>query len=83
MGAAIQGGVWVYLCFDILLVDVTPLSLGLETLVVNTVLISRILANSTNQNLLTAQDNQTVVDIQVFQGERKMARQPTSSQFKQ
>jgi molecular chaperone DnaK len=76
MGAAIQGGVLVGDVKDILLLDVTPLSLGLETLGgVTTVLIPRnttIPANK-SQVFSTAADNQREVTIKVLQGERDMA----------
>jgi len=76
MGAAIQGGVLVGDVRDILLLDVTPLSLGIETLGgVNTVLIPRnttIPANK-SQVFSTAADNQREVTIKVLQGEREMA----------
>ncbi len=76
MGAAIQGGVLAGDVKDILLLDVTPLSLGVETLgAVFTRLIDR---NTTipvkkNQVFTTAQDGQTTVEIHVLQGERPMA----------
>jgi molecular chaperone DnaK len=76
VGAAIQGGVLAGDVDDILLLDVTPLSLGIETLGgVSTRLIDR---NSTiptkkSQIFSTAADNQTTVEIHVLQGEREMA----------
>ncbi len=76
VGAAIQGGVLAGEVDDILLLDVTPLSLGIETLgSVTTKLIDR---NSTiptkkSQVFSTAADNQTTVEIHVLQGEREMA----------
>jgi molecular chaperone DnaK len=76
IGAAIQGGVLAGEVKDILLLDVTPLSLGVETLgSVMTVLIER---NTTipiekAEVFSTAEDNQTAVDIHVLQGERSMA----------
>ena len=77
LGAAIQGGVLAGDVTSMLLLDVTPLSLGLETLGgVFTKLIER---NSTipiskNEIFSTAADSQTAVDVYVFQGERPMAR---------
>ena len=76
MGAAIQGGVLTGDVNDIVLLDVTPLSLGLETLGgVFTVLIPRntTIPTSKSQVFSTAADNQPAVDIHVLQGERKMA----------
>ena len=76
MGAAIQGGVLTGDVNDIVLLDVTPLSLGLETLGgVMTVLIPRntTIPTSKSQVLSTAADNQPAVDIHVLQGERPMA----------
>jgi molecular chaperone DnaK len=76
VGAAIQAGVLAGEVKDVLLLDVTPLSLGLETLGrVMTVLIER---NTTipvkkSEIFSTAEDNQTAVDIHVLQGERPMA----------
>ena len=76
IGAAIQGGVLAGDVKDVLLLDVTPLSLGLETLGgVMTKLIER---NSTiptkkSEVFSTAEDNQTAVDIHILQGERAMA----------
>ncbi len=75
-GAAIQGGVIAGDYNDIVLVDVTPLSLGVETLGgVMTVLIPRNTAIPTTKKEVfsTAQDNQPAVDIRVLQGERTMA----------
>ncbi len=76
MGAAIEGGVLVGEVSDIVLLDVTPLSLGLETLGgVFTVLIPRntTIPTSKTQVFSTAADNQPAVDIHVLQGERSMA----------
>lgn len=76
MGAAIQGGVIAGDVQDIVLLDVTPLSLGIETLGgVMTVLIPRntTIPTSKSQIFSTAADNQTAVDIHVLQGERPMA----------
>ena len=76
MGAAIQGGVLAGDVKDVLLLDVTPLSLGIETLGgVSTVLIPRntTIPTSKSQVFSTAADNQPAVDIHVLQGERPMA----------
>ena len=76
MGAAIQGGVLTGEVNDIVLLDVTPLSLGIETLGgVCTVLIPRntTIPTSKSQVFSTAADNQPAVDIHILQGERSMA----------
>jgi molecular chaperone DnaK len=77
VGAAIQGGVLKGEVKDVLLLDVTPLSLGLETLGgVMTVLIPRNTTIPTRKSEIfsTATDNQTNVEVHVLQGERQMAR---------
>ncbi len=76
IGAAIQGGVLAGEVKDVLLLDVTPLSLGIETLGgVTTVLIHRNTTIPTKKAEIfsTAEDNQTTVEIHVLQGEREMA----------
>jgi molecular chaperone DnaK len=81
IGAAIQGGVLAGEVKDVLLIDVTPLSLGIETLGgVMTVLIPRNTPIPTKkcEVFTTAADNQTQVEIHVLQGERKMAKENKS-----
>jgi molecular chaperone DnaK len=76
IGAAIQGGVLAGDVKDVLLLDVTPLSLGIETMgAVTTVLIPRNTTIPTKKSEVfsTAEDNQTTVEIHVLQGERQMA----------
>merc|ERR1712025_1010158 len=77
MGAAIQGGVLTGSVSDVLLLDVTPLGLGIET--IGGIVHKLITANSTiptkkSQIYSTAADGQTQVDIKVYQGEREMAK---------
>jgi molecular chaperone DnaK len=77
VGAAIQGGVLSGEVEDVVLLDVTPLSLGLETMgEVMTVLIPRNTTLPTRKTEIfsTAEDNQTAVDIHVVQGERELAK---------
>ena len=77
IGAAIQGAVLTGEQKDVLLLDVTPLSLGIETLGgVTTVLIPRntTIPTRKTETFSTADDNQTTVEIHVLQGEREMAR---------
>jgi molecular chaperone DnaK len=77
LGAAIQGGVLSGDVDDILLLDVTPLSLGIETMgSVTTKLIERntTIPSKKSQIFSTAADNQTIVDIHVLQGEREMSQ---------
>lgn len=78
MGAAIQGGILSGDVKDIVLLDVTPLSLGIETLGnVFTKLIERntTIPTTAKQVFSTAEDNQTSVDIHVLQGERPLAKE--------
>jgi molecular chaperone DnaK len=77
VGAAIQAGVLMGEVKDVVLLDVTPLSLGIETLGgVNTVLIPRntTIPTAKSETFSTAEDSQTAVDIHVTQGERPMSR---------
>ncbi len=77
LGAAIQGGVLAGDVTDVLLLDVTPLSLGIETMGgVFTKMIERntTIPTKRSQVFSTAEDNQPAVDISVYQGERQMAR---------
>ena len=76
IGAAVEGGILQGEVRDVLLLDVTPLSLGIETLGgINTILIPKntTIPTSKSQIFSTAADNQTSVEIHVLQGERPMA----------
>ncbi|MSP56843.1 MAG: molecular chaperone DnaK [Myxococcales bacterium] len=77
LGAAVQGGVLAGDVTDMLLLDVTPLSLGIETLGgVHTILIARntTIPASKSEIFSTAADSQTAVDVHVYQGERQLAK---------
>ena len=77
IGAAVQGGIMQGDVRDVLLLDVTPLSLGIETFGgVNTILIAKntTVPTAKNQVFSTASDSQTSVDVHVLQGERPMAQ---------
>lgn len=77
IGAAVQGAILTGGVTDVLLLDVTPLSLGIETLGgINTKLIERntTIPTKKSQIFSTAEDNQTAVDIRVVQGEREFAK---------
>ncbi len=77
IGAAIQGGVLAGDVTDVLLLDVTPLSLGIETMGgIATKLIPRntTIPSKKSQVFSTAENNQTAVDIKVVQGEREFAK---------
>lgn len=86
LGAAIQGGVLAGDVTDVLLLDVTPLSLGIETMGgIATKLIQRntTIPSKKSQIFSTAEDNQTSVDIRVVQGEREFAKDnKTLGQFR-